>query len=514
MKKIFITLTMVILMTASTYGATLQLTAPNGGESWPLGKTRLITWSSNNVIGTVRLDLSSYTPEMKSSSNGAFTIAKETSKAGSAITPLKSLSLTYPRRGDRWHKGSGYTIKWTSAGLQNSKIKLQLLALDGQTVVMTIKENIDNNGQTFWTVPMSLPDAETLYKMRIQTMDNAFSDTVGPFPIAKGTPAAGPPAIKVTAPGGPGQISTGITIPIRWTSTCGTSANGPTDDGFIIDLMNATGSTKIRNLLDSKPGVYDNEWPTGVHNWHWDWPIAMNEGAGKYRIRVNNLSGHCVGMSEQFELAYRQEYKEYTVTPVPKNCVYMGPWAPPGVIRPLDDLARLQGIPGLARVGFYFRDFTLVSDGRHVYENIILRSKLSMGDKEWYKDKGHVLSAKMIIERKWQMPADQDPTAPCLGGVVVLSQDASCGESPNLYAPPGSNPPSMPGTSVPINASAGHVWEVDLTQAYQKLVSEGRPDYGLMLYPAYGSTTGGRQFIINAECYKVTLTFRFAKDIK
>jgi hypothetical protein len=191
---------------------TANTTAATGKYSWEVGKY---------IGGTAipgdgyRIVIKSYTPEMKDSSHGPFTIAKEVLisspaakevfKSSSSGMATKTLSLTYPRRGDRWHKGSGYTIKWNSTGLQDAKLKLQLLAIDGQTVVMTIGENIDNNGQTFWAVPMSLPDAETFYKMRIQTMDNALSDTVGPFPIAKGTAAPGPPAIKVTAPGGPGH---------------------------------------------------------------------------------------------------------------------------------------------------------------------------------------------------------------------------------------------------------------------------------------------------------------------
>ena len=236
---------------------TTNTPAATGKYSWHVGKYIGGTAIAGEGYLVV---ISSYTPEMKDSSNGPFTITSGTLQTSHAKA-TKGLSLTYPRRGDRWHKGTGYTIKWTPAGLMDAKIKLQLLAKDGQTVVMTIKENIDNNGQTFWAVPMSLPDAETFYKMRIQTMDNAFSDTVGPFPIAKAPPPAGPPAIKVTAPGGPAQVSTGIKYSIRWTSTCGTSANGPTDDGFIIDLMNAAGSAKIRNFLDSQTASCDSEGP-------------------------------------------------------------------------------------------------------------------------------------------------------------------------------------------------------------------------------------------------------------
>jgi hypothetical protein len=34
MKKLLLALAMAVLMTTSTYAATLQLTAPNGGKSW------------------------------------------------------------------------------------------------------------------------------------------------------------------------------------------------------------------------------------------------------------------------------------------------------------------------------------------------------------------------------------------------------------------------------------------------------------------------------------------------
>jgi hypothetical protein len=131
---------MAVLMTTSTYAATFQMTAPNGGESWPLDTTRLITWSPGNVSGNVRLDLykggtalankvgtittntpaatgkyswhvgkyiggtaiagegylvviSSYTPEMKDSSNGPFTITSGTLQTSHAKA-TKGLPLT------------------------------------------------------------------------------------------------------------------------------------------------------------------------------------------------------------------------------------------------------------------------------------------------------------------------------------------------------------------------------------------------------------------------------------
>ena len=43
---------------AATFtGASLTVTAPNGGESWPAGTTRDVTWSQTNLTGTVTVDL-------------------------------------------------------------------------------------------------------------------------------------------------------------------------------------------------------------------------------------------------------------------------------------------------------------------------------------------------------------------------------------------------------------------------------------------------------------------------
>ncbi len=38
--------------------ASLTLTSPNGGESWTIGSSRTITWTSSNLAGTVELELS------------------------------------------------------------------------------------------------------------------------------------------------------------------------------------------------------------------------------------------------------------------------------------------------------------------------------------------------------------------------------------------------------------------------------------------------------------------------
>ena len=541
-----------------------SLTAPNGGESWPLGSNRLITWTVGGVTGSVRLDLykngtaienkvgtimsstgaavgkyswkvgdlinaqapdgggyriviSSYAPQLKDSSDGPFTIAPAQLKLTSLPSP--GLSLTNPRRADRWYKGTGYTITWTFHGLEEFPVRLDLMRNDGTTVVEKIAKNIANNGQCFWSVPLSLPDAETLYKMRIRTMDGKHSDTAGPFKIAKAKAPAGPPYVQVIAPVGPAQVGTGIVYPIRWKSTCGTSTAGPTDDGFDIHLMNAAGTTKITQLHGGT-AVYDGGNPDGSHSWHWDWHIPQNEKAGTYRISVTNWSGRCTGIGEPFQLVYQQDFKEYVLKPaVYANCyhVFLDQWTLPGHwSNPFTHFVdpKLGGNPNLARVGFAWI-WHMLNDKQTITLQAVFRSMVRFGGDLWYKEKGYPLTAKLILKRKHGMAdwyASYGPAHyPVLGGAVLMDKAVICprGDA-NLYVPLASI-----GSAVPAVPGRGNSWEIDLSQSYRVLAQGSKPDHGVLLYSSVDSNPGcgGACRYFNVEFYEVTLTIRFAKDI-
>jgi hypothetical protein len=569
-------------------GPAFALTAPNGGESWPLGSTHLITWNPGAATGSVRLDLykggtnpnniigtittmtaaapgqfswhvgdregntpaalgedyyvvvHAYTPDMKDPGNAPFKITASESHAGAAHAKtaqshikLSSFALTNPRRGDRWYKGTGYNIAWTTGGLEGSKVRLDLMQLDGTTLVQPIAENIPNNGQYFWAVPMSLPDAETLYRMRVRTMDNAHSDTPAAFYITKAKAASGPPAIKVVAPGGPAQLGTGYKYAIRWTSTCGTSVNGPTDDAFDIELMNAAGTARARLLLESGKAAYDGGNPDGSHSWHWDWSAAFNETPGTYRIRVKDMAGQCVGLGEPFALVHPQAFVEYTIKPVVNNCFYLGNWVFWGDHSLEANVANLAawhmagGDPAMARVGYRwfvnntFRNAVL-NDRFDITHQIILQSFLAVSP-DWYKGKGQaVMSAKLVITRKWTMPVPNVEisvaTQPCLGGVVMLDKIPGCQSTPNPQAV--NLPPALSGLKIPVASGQGDTWEVDVTDFYRVKIQTGTPDLGWVLYPYYLSDPGpgtdcNCQYVYqNVERYDVFLKIRMAKDIE
>jgi hypothetical protein len=56
-KKVLLLITAVAVMAAAVFSQSLTVTAPNGGESWIIGNTVNITWTSSGVSGLVRIVL-------------------------------------------------------------------------------------------------------------------------------------------------------------------------------------------------------------------------------------------------------------------------------------------------------------------------------------------------------------------------------------------------------------------------------------------------------------------------
>ncbi len=560
--------------------ATLTLSAPNGGESWVIGSTRNITWTSSNVTGLVDIGLyrggtnsqnrigtirtfvavsdktyawkvGSYTmntpgtaspgnnywivikgvdaPSMSDASNGPFTLMASTASP-SAPTPLlstdkkelskipfgiKSLSLTYPRRADGFHKGIQYKITWNSLNLNDAKLKLELLDNQETTVIQNIAENFENKGEKLWDVPMTLPDEQKLYKIRIQTMDGAKSDTVGPIKIAKGATPAGPPTLKVTNPT-VGDRAVGDTVPIKWNSytTCSALADGPLSDVFRIDLMNEAGNAKVMELTDLAQG-FDSEGPTGVLNWHWDWNIQFGGTYqnGTYRVKVTNSNGKCSSMSAPFRLMYPRKWVEmpqkniyasiYQIDCGWVYCTYSNwhslAWSM-GYLR-FNVPEGVKGPPDHAMVGVSINHYpNLDGTGLWTHDNAVVRSLVKFNsDLYWYKKIGTIKQARLIIKRKWKVP---DPgITPCLGGVALLDTN------PDFPGYVQGLPPSLSGT-VPVNSSQGDTWEVDLTQKYTTLIGQGKPDYGIILYASKETAVPRvevKSHIRNAEGYDLIL---------
>jgi hypothetical protein len=57
MKRSGIFIACILLFAAAVTGQTLKVLTPNGGESWPAGQVRVITWQAQGIAGTVRIIL-------------------------------------------------------------------------------------------------------------------------------------------------------------------------------------------------------------------------------------------------------------------------------------------------------------------------------------------------------------------------------------------------------------------------------------------------------------------------
>ncbi len=369
---------------------------------------------------------------------------------------------------------------------------------------------------------MTLPDEQKLYKIRIQTMDGAKSDTVGPIKIAKGATPAGPPTLKVTNPG-TGDRAIGDTIPVKWTSTttCSDDA-GPLYDAFRIELIGkTTNNENVSMLLTDMAAGFDSEGPTGVLNWHWDWWIAPggNYQPGTYQIRVKNGNGKCTATSQSFRILNPSERKTYTFigkrTLCRYNIICLRCVVNPSPPLSSDDMAGISNYP-LVGYKFLYND-TIVSssfESAKVIEHFIVRSVVTFSDDPyWYKKLGHLQEAKLTLERMWKT-GYATTAAPALDGIALQTQKAEC-SGDNQFLQSFSLPPSLTG-AIPVNASQGDAWEIDISQHYLALTNQGKPDYGIILYPRsdYSTTCNKECLHRNAENYKATLKVRFINDVK
>lgn len=547
---------------------TFALIAPNGGESWPLGSTQQITWSPGDVSGNVRLDLyrggtapgnrvgvitgnipaaagkyswkvgsflggeayaeggymvvvSSYTPEKKDASNAFFNIVpfeppgaasakKVVSTAGISTGPIESISLTYPRRADLWHKGSGYKIKWKSNNLPPGQ-DISLFLYDSKNILVTdIVQGAPNSGEYYWVVPMTLPDTEKFYHVKIMAIhDKVLSDTVGPVRIEK-TIISSVKKIEVGSPGGLNALGTGTKGPIRWTSTCGTNPDGPAIDVFTIELL---AGNKVEKLLDLEAAIYDGESPEGVHNWHWDWNVSLNQKPQTYQIRVTNGYGNCSGLSKPFKIVSQQEQTTSVLYPTMMNtCTYQT-----GQSFYSQHMVE-NGMRGeIAPAAGFMWDYKY--DGGVLTRNYgyVKRGIASFGPK-WYKGMGTLLSAKLVIKRTWQRTSGPN-TNPNLQGIAHLTGKVPCpfgGGKDEILNPA---VPFMPGTLFPLNGASGDTWEIDLTDAYRAIITSGKDDVGFMIYSMVETlppqcNQGGNSscLVANLESYKLLLHVRFTKD--
>ncbi len=107
------------------------------------------------------------------------------------ITEARGITITVPHGGSHFAQGSEYLIEWNSYGpVGNVRIMLYenidhedyVYGLD--TYVLTIIDNIENNGSFSWTVPEDLPDGNKYFITINSIVDSACSDYSRHFTIS------------------------------------------------------------------------------------------------------------------------------------------------------------------------------------------------------------------------------------------------------------------------------------------------------------------------------------------
>jgi hypothetical protein len=263
----------------------LEVTAPNGGETWEAGSGQTITWTGtaeavkieysadNGATWTTLVESMANTgslygaaPNTPSSqcliriSDTAFPGRSDMSDGTFTIT---GFIVTSPNGGEIWTAGSVQTITWTTLG-SFPTVRLLYSTNDGSTWT-EIAASTANTGSYPWTVPATL-STQCLVRIRDASDNNPYDTSDAVFSIVP------MPTIVVTSPNGGEIWAAGSTHAITWTYS-GLAGN------ISINLKKANLPYKQLGIVDISLGMLDWEIP-GDETIEIDYSINLNSPLG------------------------------------------------------------------------------------------------------------------------------------------------------------------------------------------------------------------------------------------
>jgi V8-like Glu-specific endopeptidase len=254
----------------------INVTAPNGGENWPLGATQTITWTSAGLTGNVKIVLyqngskvgaiavnipitqGSYTwtvgnHDGGTASPGTGYVVRVKSMVNTAYYDdsdgsftISGLTMTSPNGGESWNRGTAKAITWASAGLTGN-VKL-VLYQNGAKVGGIVVDIPVTQGSYTWTVGNydgGTASPGSGYVVRVKSMVNTacYDDSDASFTITDTSP------LTLTSPNGGESWDHGTTKTITWTSSGLTGnvklvlyRNGTKIGGIVVDIPVSQGS--------------------------------------------------------------------------------------------------------------------------------------------------------------------------------------------------------------------------------------------------------------------------------
>ncbi len=251
----------------------IELTKPNGGETWQVGNTEEINWNSTNISnvkieystnnGVNWITVTSSTPattgkynwlvpntpssqcKIKISNAANSSINDESYNVFSIVSQIqKSITVSSPNGGETWYIGSNNQISWTSTGVTAIKIEY---STNGGSSWISITNNINANLGTYnWTVPNS---ASLTCKIKITDINSpsVFDISNSNFIIAQ--PGQN---LTLTSPNGGESWSIGSNYNITW--------QGANLNSVKLEYTTNNGSSWI-TITESSSGA------TGLYSW-------------------------------------------------------------------------------------------------------------------------------------------------------------------------------------------------------------------------------------------------------
>jgi len=216
---------------------TINVTSPNGGESWCVGSSHNITWTSTGSITNVKLEYSTNagsswitiiastpndgseswvipntpsTTSLVKVSEASTGTPSDVSNANFTIAP-QVITATSPNGGETWQAGSSHNITWTSSCFSGN-VKLEY-STDAGSSWITIIASTSNSGTYLWSIP-NTPSTNSLVRVS-DAADGTPNDisnavfTISPPPQAM---------LNVTSPNGGEIWFVGSSHNITWSS--------------------------------------------------------------------------------------------------------------------------------------------------------------------------------------------------------------------------------------------------------------------------------------------------------
>ncbi|MDA8016951.1 MAG: hypothetical protein MPN21_05830 [Thermoanaerobaculia bacterium] len=258
----------------------LAVLTPNGGETVTIGQETLLAWSSSNLGGNVRIELSrdggaTFETLFGNTPNDGFqtwnangppstdALLRVSSRVDGSVVdesdgfftiPAAALTVVSPSGGESFEVGSQVLFEWTSANLGGT-VRIEL-SRDGGATFETLFGNTLNDGLQVWTVD-GPPTTQAVLRVSSRVDGTVADESGGFFSI----PAA---SLTVLSPDGGETLSIGTPVVLEWSSsnlggnvrlelsrdggaTFETLFGNTPDDGF--QIWNVTGPATAQALV-------------------------------------------------------------------------------------------------------------------------------------------------------------------------------------------------------------------------------------------------------------------------